>query len=1709
MGKKSDGKDWKATSAAKAAEALAARSGGFGGFSGLQPVAGFGFGPPPAAAAASAAAAAGGDPALPGALDSEIAQCLRHLSKKDATTKLKALQTLGDLARRRPAADAAAALPPWGYHFKRLLMDPAKSVRSEACATMGALAAAVGKALAPQLRALLPPWWGATFDPYADVAAAARRTLAEAFPGPKQAGALVFCRSDVADHIAECLASTPQSLGDPRKDSPEEMEERHERVVAAALSALAALLRALSAAAAGGGGGEAAAAGATDTQQQQQQQQAAQKALSDVQARAEQILCGPGFFKKHFGSKSALVRRSAYGMLSGVCSAAPQLLGGCLDAASQAALGALGEREPANHPAMWEMVLTFVNAQAPACWQHVSCQKMLLPRLWALLRHGCYGSAVGSLPALLPFVAALPRQLLAPAAPPAAPAEARDVQQLQQQEQQQQQEEQEEQLQEQGQPFMASLCDALWQGLQHCGGGLGRAATVAAYTDVLGWAMRSSRRLCLAGEQQPEGQQAAGDEESLQRRYCRQLLAAHFSPVLLPLALGGGAGAEAAAAAAARDVVTALLLQLVAPPGAAATKDSPVLVEAEEVIAAVGVAASAALAPLQEQEQEEADAAGADASIEAAVARLRQIVEALDPSDSSCPAAARQAAGRLVRAAAAALAPRLQSGRPLPAAASALLADGVRRFGVAAATGAGGGGGGALGMVRALVRAGAEAPLETAGSDAAAAASAALLVECLQSPDDPAAAWEDVITQLLLGADAAGAPLERRLRFAALLLGRLAGGAGALGTWRCGALDAGALRLFESVSLDGAAAGGSGGGEAREALLELLAQPAALAVLLPAVFELSWGHPGEREAAAAAEDEALSVWAAEGGASSSDSSSGDDDSGAGSGDEATSDGSGEGSSDAGGGEGGGAGGSADEGESGPVAAARAAAARLWDGGELLAVALECSTAPELEQATGGAADRVVDGVQGACASAAAGGGAAAGAGSIWAHRAAAAARGLRGRPHLRAALLERALSAAPGWQAWCTPRGAGGSGGSGGGSALMTEVAAALVLRVGPAEALSASQQLAAAAAAPSPGSAGPERALWLLGELLCAQEAASTGASGGAAAAAASKLADAASLLLRRALTDASDGAAADEALAGLLRTLWRGAASADGASGGVNVHAAALIRVLRAAAAPALLPLLASFCSQQLLPSASQAGGLAPAAAAALEAVVGALAPALRRGGEGAVSASGLDAMAVAVCRQAVDAGAGAGGSGGGEYGAPGARRLRLLRLAVAHFPVELAGEGGAAAAAAPLVGASTANERAALMALLRHASSGAGGGGEDGEEGEAEERERLASALQLRGVCYGWGDMAAAEWHAVLRDVQRHVGAARQEAQRAAGRLAAAACGAAAALLEGADGGGGGGGVIAPATAVQLLLKLSGKGLLRRHAAYEQLLGSFQQVLGGASLGVCWLPSLQLLGAVLRLQPEIQTRGRAPQLQLALGAAQAELYALVMALGAALAVASAAGAAAAAPVLSWLDARAAAGEWRLLAGCLEGAGEEAAAQALGAADARCEMVGFDSVGCLLALLYCPAASVAAATHHHHHHHHHAGCGRHHQAHHKQQQQQQQQRAGHGAGVTSGGAAPPGAGCAALEAVAWRLALQPQALSLVTYVESAADDAGEGGAPEFDDVDAVAFLTERRRRRVAGRAAAVGAAARAPAVAAAARRRGAAAGAGAAGRA
>jgi hypothetical protein len=103
-----------------------------------------------------------------------MAQCLRHLSKREPVTKLKALQALRAHTKSKPAAESIAALGPWSHLYGKLVMDSSRAVRTEAAATLGDLVSAAGKAAAALLKSLLPPWWLAQFDPHPDAAAAAR-----------------------------------------------------------------------------------------------------------------------------------------------------------------------------------------------------------------------------------------------------------------------------------------------------------------------------------------------------------------------------------------------------------------------------------------------------------------------------------------------------------------------------------------------------------------------------------------------------------------------------------------------------------------------------------------------------------------------------------------------------------------------------------------------------------------------------------------------------------------------------------------------------------------------------------------------------------------------------------------------------------------------------------------------------------------------------------------------------------------------------------------------------------------------------------------------------------------------------------------------------------------------------------------------------------------------------------------------------------------------------------------------------------------------------------------------------------------------------------------------------------------------------------------------------------------------------------------------
>ncbi|GBP97973.1 E3 ubiquitin-protein ligase listerin [Eumeta japonica] len=70
-----------------------------------------------------------------------------------------------------------------------------------------------GRAVAPQLRRLVPAWLAAQFDPYAPAAAAARDSLANTFPENKLPEVLSFCKTELMTTIWDNLfANTEVSM---------------------------------------------------------------------------------------------------------------------------------------------------------------------------------------------------------------------------------------------------------------------------------------------------------------------------------------------------------------------------------------------------------------------------------------------------------------------------------------------------------------------------------------------------------------------------------------------------------------------------------------------------------------------------------------------------------------------------------------------------------------------------------------------------------------------------------------------------------------------------------------------------------------------------------------------------------------------------------------------------------------------------------------------------------------------------------------------------------------------------------------------------------------------------------------------------------------------------------------------------------------------------------------------------------------------------------------------------------------------------------------------------------------------------------------------------------------------------------------------------------------------------------------------------------
>ncbi|KAM8975793.1 E3 ubiquitin-protein ligase listerin isoform 1-T1 [Pelodytes ibericus] len=362
------------SSSTRAAELLAKESGTVPGF--------IGFGSSPSEL--------GYVPAIQGAeevdslVDADFRMVLRKLSKRDVTTKLKAMQEFGAMCRERDIETVRGVLPYWPRNYCKISLDHDRRVREATQQAFEQLVLKVKKHLAPHLKSLMGFWLLAQCDIYSPAASAAIVAFEAAFPSHKQPEALSFCKEEILnvlfDHL---LKETPDTLSDPQTVPDEEREAKYHRVVTCSLLALKRLVIMLPS-------GE-------------------NNSLCEKLA----YLLSQSKFWKYSKHKMPNIRSAFFELMSTLCQYLPAILISEASRLCPAVLLSIDDHDAAVCPSLWEAVLYTVTT-IEDCWDHVSAKKGVLPKLWSVLREGGQGLATVIFPNLLPFISRVPQRFKEP-----------------------------------------------------------------------------------------------------------------------------------------------------------------------------------------------------------------------------------------------------------------------------------------------------------------------------------------------------------------------------------------------------------------------------------------------------------------------------------------------------------------------------------------------------------------------------------------------------------------------------------------------------------------------------------------------------------------------------------------------------------------------------------------------------------------------------------------------------------------------------------------------------------------------------------------------------------------------------------------------------------------------------------------------------------------------------------------------------------------------------------------------------------------------------------------------------------------------------------------------------------------------------------------------------------------------------------------------
>ncbi|KAL0843615.1 hypothetical protein Bca101_016861 [Brassica carinata] len=334
-------------------------------------------------------------------LDSEMAQHLQRLSRKDPTTKIKALTSLSELVKQKKGKELLPLIPQWIFEYKKLILDYSRDVRRATHDVMTNVVTGVGRDLAPHLKSIMGPWWFSQFDLVSEVSQAAKSSLQAAFPAQeKRLDVLSLCSAEIFAYLEENLKLTAQNLSDKALAS-DELEEMYQQMISSSLRALATLLDILL--------HEADKAGSASVNAESK---LASKARRVATSSAGKLFSSHKCFLNFLKSESPSIRSATYSLLSSFIKNVPEVFSeGDVRCLAPALLGVFRETSPICHSSMWEALLLFAR-KFPQSWTYLNVHKSVLNHLWQFLRNGCFGSPQVSYPALILFLEVMPTQSL-------------------------------------------------------------------------------------------------------------------------------------------------------------------------------------------------------------------------------------------------------------------------------------------------------------------------------------------------------------------------------------------------------------------------------------------------------------------------------------------------------------------------------------------------------------------------------------------------------------------------------------------------------------------------------------------------------------------------------------------------------------------------------------------------------------------------------------------------------------------------------------------------------------------------------------------------------------------------------------------------------------------------------------------------------------------------------------------------------------------------------------------------------------------------------------------------------------------------------------------------------------------------------------------------------------------------------------------------